>query len=523
MKYSIFGLPGSGKGLYSKYLEKATGAVQLSTGDLLRDIKQNDHSEIGDSVRALGPTDFASDELIIRAIKKELEKEKYSNGVIFDGFPRTLKQAEKMIEMELLPDAVIVIDCSEKAILERIEGRRVHIPSGRVYHTKNAPPLVEGKDDITGENLTIREDDKPEYMQTRFNDFKEKTQPAIDLLKSKCKNGSGPVFAKVSGEISPEEAYKDLDITIGSINAIHKIRKDHAFTLISMAYSGGNKMHHDLILREALHQSLMLGEIPFSSEIFYFQKNMLNRDNENHVAIVNEVSKEILKKCEKLVLISRKENDESGSLLHKDGHYLSKDNLKLYELAKDLNKKVSLHSENYYDPRVKKYLDQSVSVDFVSNEINSGEALDSLLNRKNKENMIEVVSPDVGFVIIESPYAGDKETILRNENYARASALSCLDKGEIPFASHILYTQEGILDDTKPAQRRLGIEAGLAFGGFCNKSVLFADLGMTEGMIEGIEKAKTTGRNVEIRNLDNFKNLYDKAIEKLNKSRKHKI
>lgn len=90
MKYCIFGLPGSGKGLYSKYIEKITEAPQLSTGDLLRQIKQHDQTSIGDEVRALGPTDFASDDLIIRAIKEELKKEKYSKGVIFDGFPRTL-------------------------------------------------------------------------------------------------------------------------------------------------------------------------------------------------------------------------------------------------------------------------------------------------------------------------------------------------------------------------------------------------------------------------------------------------
>lgn len=514
MKYCIFGLPGSGKGIYSKHIEETTGARQLSTGDLLREIKANDFTEIGDEVRALGPTDFASDELIIRAIKEELKKDKYSKGVIFDGFPRTLPQAEKMIEMGILPDSVIVIDCSQEVILNRIEGRRIHPASGRVYHTKNAPPKVEGKDDVTGEDLIIREDDRPEFMQKRFNDFNEKTQPAVDLLKSKCKNGSGPVFAKVSGEIPVNEAFEDLDITIGSVNAIHKIRQSHIFTLVTMPYDNENKDHDDIILREALHQILMKGEVPFSSEIFYFQKNMLDPSNERHKELVFNISKEILNKSDKLVLITKNKNNKNKSLKSGSGFYVSEDNILLYELAKKTGKTIETINISSLNPRISNYKDQSVSVDFSIDKINNGVALNSITSKN--DNLTEVISPETSFIIIESPYAGDKEAILKNENYARAAALSCLEKGEIPFASHILYTQKGILDDTKPAQRRLGIEAGLLFGTICNKSVMFSDLGMTEGMIEGIEKAKKLGREVEIRNVDSFADLYKKAIERNN-------
>lgn len=521
MKYCIFGLPGSGKGLYSKYIEKITEAPQLSTGDLLRQIKQHDQTSIGDEVRALGPTDFASDDLIIRAIKEELKKEKYSKGVIFDGFPRTLAQAKKMVEMGLTPDAVISIDCSEKSILDRIEGRRVHLASGRVYHTKNAPPKVEGIDDITGEPLTIRDDDRPEYMEKRFSDFNEKTLPAVEFLKSKCLNGSGPVFTKISGEISPEEAYRELDVTIGSISAIHKIRKSHIFTLVTMPYDVKNKDEEDKLLREGLHQTLMKGEVPFSAEIFYYQKNMLDPNNEKHREIVQKISEEILKKSDKLLIISKDENDPEKSLLESNGVFLNKENVLLYALAKKENKQIELIHASSLNPFVKKYQDDSVLVHFDLNNFNNGDVL-KLLNQ-NKDNLTEVLSKENQFVIIESPYAGDKNEILKNENYARAAALSCLEKGEIPFASHILYTQKGILEDTKPAQRRLGIEAGLLFGNICDKSVMYSDLGMSNGMIEGIDKAKKLGRQVEIRTIESFQTLYENAINRKNNKPKNRI
>lgn len=522
MKYVIFGLPGSGKGLYSNYIEDITGAKQLSTGDLLRKMKKEDMTEIGEELRKLGPTDFASDEIIIQAIKKELQNEIYANGVIFDGFPRTLIQAEKMIELDIIPDAIISVECPEKVISDRITGRRIHPQSGRIYHTTNKPPKVEGYDDETGEPLIIREDDKPELLSKRFEDFNQKTKPAFEFLKAKCKNGSGPVFTKISGEITPQEAYEELKITTGSIRAIHKIRELHSFTLIISPYDLDNKEKNDILLREALHQSLMNGEVPFSPEIFYFQKNMLDPQKIEHRETVKEITDHILNKSHKLIVVTKNENDKdktlkSTNVMGKD-IYLSKENLLVILKAKKLNKEISFVQENELIPQVDKYNDHSIPFKISSSIIDSGEIIQKLKN--SNPLLTEILSPETNFVIIESPYAGNKEEILRNENYARSAALDCLSKGEIPFASHILYTQKGILDDTKPAQRRLGIEAGLTFGEICQKSVLYSDLGMTEGMVEGIEKAKKSGRGVEIRQVDTFQDLYKKALNKRNKNLK---
>lgn len=520
MKYVIFGLPGSGKGLYSSYIEEITGAKQLSTGDLLRKMKREDDSEIGDELRKLGPTDFASDDIIIQAIKKELKNEVYANGVIFDGFPRTLVQAQKMIELDIIPDAIISVECPEDTIAKRITGRRVHPQSGRVYHITNKPPVNEGIDDLTGEPLITREDDKIELLSKRFNDFYEKTKPAFDFLKEKCKNGSGPVFTKISGDITPEEAYNELKITTGSIKAIHKIRELHSFTLVISPYDLNNKEKDDILLREGLHQSLMNGEVPFSPEIFYFQKNMLDPKKEEHMNAVREITDYILLKSHKLLVIAKNKNNKDSSLKSSNVEgkdiFLSKDNLLLILKAKNLGKEISFIHEDQLNPQIKKYNDPSVLFSISSSVIDSGEII-SLLKKQNPI-LTEVLSPETNFVIIESPYAGNKEEIIRNENYARSAAIDCLSKGEIPFASHILYTQKGILDDKKPAQRRLGIEAGLTFGEICGKSVLYSDLGMTEGMVEGIEKAKNSGRNVEIRQVENFNDLYKKAINKRNKN-----
>lgn len=519
MKYCLFGLPGSGKGLYSKHIEKTTGAKQLSTGDLLRKLKEHDKSELGDEARSLGVTEFASDELIIKAIQKELQNEEYVNGVIFDGFPRTYSQATKMLEMGLLPDAVISIECSEKAILERIEGRRVHQPSGRVYHIKNAPPKVDGIDDITGEPLIIREDDKKEFMQKRFNDFQEKTAPALELLKSKCKNGKGPVFTTISGEIPPEEAFKDIDIALSSIKAIHLIRQKNTFTLISIPYDHNNKNNDDDILKKALHNTLMAGEIPFSSELFYYQKNLFNSNDENHKKIVSTISSKILAKFDKVVFLLKNENNKEQEFLEHNNLFISKDNLLLYKLAKELNKEISFMSVNDFKSDISL---NTFDPDLQINKIDATKILNSI---SGSEKFSEILSNFNDFVIIESPYGNSEENeILKNINYARTAVVSCLNKGEIPFASHILYTQKGVLEDSKPEQRRLGVEAGLCFGNLCEKTILFPDLGMTSGMIEGVEKAKKSGRQVEISNENsNFHEIYLKAINKMQNKSKLKM
>lgn len=502
MKYVIFGLPGSGKGTYSQHIFDLTGAVQLSTGDLLRKMKENDNSYIGEEIRSLGPTDFARDEIIIEAIKKELKNEKYANGVIFDGFPRTLRQAEKMLELGIVPDAIIQVECQEETIKSRISGRRVHIKSGRGYHIEHNPPRNEGLDDITGEPLSIRADDKPELLDQRFKDYNEKTLPAFDFLKSKCKNGSGPIFVKLSGENINAHSIKDLKVTLGSVKSIISIRNNHQLVLISQSYSSrkDEKNKQDIISRTVAHNSLMQGEVPFSAEIFYFQKNMFDPTIEKHIDFINNIKLKISEKCNKIILIGNTIKDEKtpyGTKINDITLYFSANDILCADIIRKNNGKVDFISRDSVILDIHEYDDKTTNIKF--------DHFHEILDKKPED-----------FVIIESPYAGNIEEILKNETYARIAVLDCLNQNNIPFASHILYTQKGILEDTNSAQRRLGIEAGLLFGELCSKTVLYSDLGMTPGMIEGIEKAKVTGRNIEIKTVSEFQTLYENAIKKRN-------
>lgn len=330
MKIVLFGAPASGKGTQGKRLADAMDLPHISTGDMLRAMRK-EPGPIGDELRLIPPHAFASDQLILTALAAELTKPAYAKGVIFEGFPRTLAQAQAMKGMGLEPDIAINLPISEELVVDRAVNRRIHTASGRSYNLLFSPPKVEGVDDLTGEPLVHRPDDHAPIVKERMDLFKELTEPAIAYIKSQAKPGMGPVWVETDAGQSYETVSAALDLGMDSALAILALRAGKTAT-----------------------------------------------------------------------------------------------------------------------------------------------------------------------VTIESPYAGD---IAKNEAYARAAMRDCLLRGEAPFASHLLYTQPGVLDDTQSAQRRLGIEAGLVFAQKTSRTVVYADLGITIGMEEGIARAQAAGRPVEIRSL----------------------
>lgn len=200
MNILFIGKPGSGKGTITKYLIE-DGFLQLSTGDLLR-AEIATGSNLGKEIdELLKQGKFATDETIFTIVGNFLN-EHSDKSIIFDGFPRNLKQAKTCLDKNLNFEKVFLINVEDSVLEDRIVNRRVHLPSGRVYNLKTIPPKVEGLDDVTGEPLTHRNDDKPEVLQKRLATYREQTEPIIEYLKFNGVeiieiDGSSPILEQV--------------------------------------------------------------------------------------------------------------------------------------------------------------------------------------------------------------------------------------------------------------------------------------------------------------------------------------
>ena len=166
MKVLLLGAPGAGKGTQAQFITREFGIPQISTGDMLRAaIKAG--TPLGlEAKKIMDAGGLVRDDIIIGMVKERIAQPDCAHGFLFDGFPRTLAQAEAMVAAGVDLDAVVEIDVPDAAIVERMSGRRVHLPSGRTYHVKYNPPKVAGKDDETGEDLVQRDDDKEETVKT---------------------------------------------------------------------------------------------------------------------------------------------------------------------------------------------------------------------------------------------------------------------------------------------------------------------------------------------------------------------
>ena len=211
MKLILLGAPGAGKGTQAQFITAAFGIPQISTGDMLRAaIKAG--TPLGlEAKKIMDAGGLVRDDIIIGMVKERIAQPDCAHGFLFDGFPRTLAQAEAMVAAGVDLDAVVEIDVPDAAIVERMSGRRVHLPSGRTYHVKYNPPKVAGKDDETGEDLVQRDDDKEETVKKRLAVYHEQTEVLVDFY-SKLTGEHAPRYIKVDGT-QPVETVKENVIT----------------------------------------------------------------------------------------------------------------------------------------------------------------------------------------------------------------------------------------------------------------------------------------------------------------------
>ena len=201
MRLIVLGAPGAGKGTQAQFIREKYGIPQISTGDMLRAaIKAGTPLGIA-AKKVMDVGGLVSDEIIIGLVKDRLLQDDCRAGYLFDGFPRTLPQAEAMKAAGMGIDFVLEIDVADSEIIERMSGRRVHQASGRTYHLKFNPPKVDGKDDVTGEDLIQRDDDKEETVKKRLEVYHSQTVPLIEYYKKWAATGDplAPKCRKISG------------------------------------------------------------------------------------------------------------------------------------------------------------------------------------------------------------------------------------------------------------------------------------------------------------------------------------
>ncbi|MEO6855437.1 MAG: adenylate kinase [Rhodoferax sp.] len=207
MRLILLGAPGAGKGTQATFICQKYGIPQISTGDMLRAaVKAGTPLGLqADAVMKSGG--LVSDDLIINLVKERLTQPDCANGCLFDGFPRTLPQADAMKAAGVKLDYVLEIDVPFDAIIERMSGRRSHPASGRTYHVKFNPPKVEGLDDVTGEPLVQRPDDQEETVRKRLEVYSAQTRPLVDYYSSWARNepNLAPKYRAISGTGSVDE------------------------------------------------------------------------------------------------------------------------------------------------------------------------------------------------------------------------------------------------------------------------------------------------------------------------------
>ena len=207
MRLILLGAPGAGKGTQAAFICKKYGIPQISTGDMLRAAVKAG-TPLGLQAKAVMESGgLDSDDLIINLVKERIAQPDCSKGFLFDGFPRTIPQADAMKAAGVKLDYVLEIDVPFEAIIERMSGRRSHPASGRTYHVKFNPPKVEGKDDVTGEPLVQRDDDKEETVKKRLDVYSAQTRPLVDYYSSGARQepAAAPKYRAISGMGSVEE------------------------------------------------------------------------------------------------------------------------------------------------------------------------------------------------------------------------------------------------------------------------------------------------------------------------------
>ncbi len=199
MRIILLGAPGAGKGTQAKFIMSSYAIPQISTGDMLRAAVKAE-SPLGSQVKDIMASGaLVPDDLIISLVKERIAMEDCKNGFLLDGFPRTIPQAEAMRAAGVDIDHVLEIHVDDEEIVKRLSGRRVHPDSGRIYHVEYDQPKVDGVDDVTGEPLIQREDDKESTVRKRLSVYHEQTEPLVDYYKKLCQDLGKPLYTRING------------------------------------------------------------------------------------------------------------------------------------------------------------------------------------------------------------------------------------------------------------------------------------------------------------------------------------
>jgi adenylate kinase len=207
MRLILLGPPGAGKGTQAAFVKERFGIPQISTGDMLRAaVKAGTPLGLA-AKKVMDAGALVSDEIIIGLVRERLKAPDCAAGYLFDGFPRTLPQADAMRDAHVAIDAVVEIDVPDEEIIDRMSGRRVHPASGRVYHVRHNPPRVAGQDDASGEPLVQRDDDREEVVRKRLEVYHAQTRPLVDYYSRWAASGEpgAPRYRRVSGLGSVEQ------------------------------------------------------------------------------------------------------------------------------------------------------------------------------------------------------------------------------------------------------------------------------------------------------------------------------
>ena len=207
MRLILLGAPGAGKGTQATFICQRFSIPQISTGDMLRAAVKAGTPLGVEAKKVMDSGGLVSDDIIIGLVKERLAMPDCARGFLFDGFPRTIPQADAMKDAGVMLDVVLEIDVPDSAIIERMSGRRAHLPSGRTYHVKFNPPKVEGIDDVSGEPLIQRDDDKEETVRKRLQVYQSQTRPLVDYYSQWAASGSAgaPRYACISGTGTVDE------------------------------------------------------------------------------------------------------------------------------------------------------------------------------------------------------------------------------------------------------------------------------------------------------------------------------
>ena len=204
MRLILLGAPGAGKGTQAQFITEKYGIPQISTGDMLRAAVKAG-TQLGLKAKAvMDAGELVSDEIIIGLVKERITADDCANGFLFDGFPRTIPQAEAMVAAQVVIDDVVEIAVEDSDIIARLSGRRVHPASGRIYHVQHNPPQRDGLDDETGEALVQREDDREDTVRNRLSVYHSQTSPLVEFYQSMT-GEDAPAYHRVEGVGSMDE------------------------------------------------------------------------------------------------------------------------------------------------------------------------------------------------------------------------------------------------------------------------------------------------------------------------------